>query len=290
MASHNLAQINIENEFTIIGYSVAGEETVVAIPELDVCFDVGKAPEQVIPINNVLLTHGHIDHASGIAYYLSHRQFSGQEAGTVLLPSDLIAPMQKLLDAWGQLDGNSVPANLVGVREGDEYRIKPNIVARVFATAHNRGSVGYCILERRKKLKDEYIGLHSRRLVELKKQGVEIERKIEIPLVSYLGDTSAADYSKIELVRDSKILITECTFFIQEHKDRAKAGKHTHVDDLANMLRKMNNEYVVLTHFTQRTHIREAMNILKSRLPEDIYRKIIILMSPCEASGSGVRQ
>jgi hypothetical protein len=28
----------------VIGYSVAGEETVVQVPELDVCFDIGRAP------------------------------------------------------------------------------------------------------------------------------------------------------------------------------------------------------------------------------------------------------
>ena len=82
MASHNLAQITI-GDLDIIGYSVAGEETVVGMPQLDVCFDVGRAPDQIISINHVLLTHGHMDHAAGIAYYLSHRKFSGQKPGTI---------------------------------------------------------------------------------------------------------------------------------------------------------------------------------------------------------------
>ncbi|GAI16171.1 unnamed protein product, partial [marine sediment metagenome] len=64
MPSHNLAYIKID-ELEIIGYSVAAEETVVAMPQLDVCFDIGKAPNQIIPINNILLTHGHMDHAAG---------------------------------------------------------------------------------------------------------------------------------------------------------------------------------------------------------------------------------
>ena len=52
MPSHNLASIKID-DLEIIGYSVAGEETVVAIPQLDVCFDIGKAPDQIIPINHI---------------------------------------------------------------------------------------------------------------------------------------------------------------------------------------------------------------------------------------------
>ena len=85
MPSHNLAHIKIE-KLEIIGYSVAAEETVVAIPQLDVCFDIGKAPEQIISINNVLLTHGHMDHAAGIAYYLSNRNFIGQSPGRIYAP------------------------------------------------------------------------------------------------------------------------------------------------------------------------------------------------------------
>jgi len=125
MPAHNLASIQID-DLTIIGYSVAGEETVVAMPQLDVCFDIGKAPDQVISINNVLLTHGHMDHAAGIAYYLSHRNFCGQNAGTILAPENLLGPMRQIISAWSKMDGNKVPANLVGVKPGDEYQIKPN--------------------------------------------------------------------------------------------------------------------------------------------------------------------
>ena len=40
MASHNLSHVKID-DLDVIGYSVAGEETVVAVPQLDVCFDIG---------------------------------------------------------------------------------------------------------------------------------------------------------------------------------------------------------------------------------------------------------
>ena len=58
-----------------VGVSVAGVETVVAIPELNVCFDAGRAPTEMITIDNLCLTHGHMDHAAGLAYYLSQRGF-----------------------------------------------------------------------------------------------------------------------------------------------------------------------------------------------------------------------
>jgi len=278
MASHNLAHIKID-EMDIIGYSVAGEETVVAVPQLDVCFDVGKAPDQIIPINNVLLTHGHMDHAAGLAYYLSQRNFCGISAGTILAPDNLLPPMRQIIDAWSKLDGNKIPAKLVGVKPGDEYKIKPNLVARVFPTKHSKGSVGFTVIEKRKKLKSEYKGLKGPQIVELKKQGIEIDYPLEFPIVTYLGDTQYVDFSQLEYIAESRILIAECTFYEDEHTTRAKAGKHMHVDELTTLLKNLNNEHIIITHTTQRTPMHEIRKILKNALPKKIYDKITILMA-----------
>ena len=278
MPSHNLAHIKID-DLEIIGYSVAGEETVVAVPQLDVCFDVGKAPDQIIPINNILLTHGHMDHAAGIAYYLSQRNFCGISPGTILAPKNLLPPMKDIIDAWSRLDGNQIPANLVGVKPGDEYRIKPNLFARVFPTKHSRGSVGYTVIEKRKKLKPEYKGLTGPQIVELKKQGIEIDYPLELPIVSYLGDTQYVDFSQLKYIAESKILIAECTFYEGEHSGRAEAGRHMHIDEFAALLDKMNNEHIIITHITQRTPMREIRKILKDALPKKIYDKITLLMA-----------
>ncbi len=277
MASHNLAQIKID-DLEIIGYSVAGEETVVAMPQLDVCFDVGKAPDQIISINHILLTHGHMDHAAGIAYYLSQRNFCGQSAGTILAPKNLLGSIRDVIDAWTRLDGNQIPANLVGVKAGDEYQIKPNLFARVFPTKHTKGSVGYTVVERRKKLKPEYTKLGGPQIVELKKQGVEIDYPLEIPIVTYLGDTQYVDFSQLEYIVNSKILIAECTFYEGEHTTRAEAGKHMHIDEFAGLLDKLNNEHTIITHTTQRTPMREIRKILKESLPKDMYDKVVLFM------------
>ena len=261
-----------------MGYSVAGEETVVGMPQLDVCFDIGKAPDQVISINNVLLTHGHIDHAAGIAYYLSHRNFNGQSPGTVLVPAHLIPPIKQLLNAWGKIDGNAVPGNLVPVQPGDEYQVKPNLFVKVFPTKHQRGSVGYAVIERRKKLRIEYAGLTGPQIVELKRQGVEIEYQLDIPIVSYLGDTQYVDFSQLDYVARSKILISECTFYETEHVERAEAGKHMHINEFADLTARMENEHIVIVHTTHRTPLRDVRTILKNSLPPEVYDKTTLLM------------
>ncbi len=277
MASHNLAYIKIE-DLEIIGYSVAGEETVVAMPQLDVCFDIGRAPKQIIPINNILLTHGHMDHAAGIAYYLSHRNFCGQSVGTILAPENLLGPMREIIDAWSRLDGNKVPANLVGVKAGDEYQIKPNLFTRVFPTKHSKGSVGYSVIEKRKKIKPEYAELTGPQIVELKKRRIKIDYPLEIPIVTYLGDTQYVDFSQLKYIVESKILIAECTFYEGEHTERAEAGRHMHINEFAALMEKLQNERIVITHTTQRTPIRDIRRILKEVLSPEKYDRIILLM------------
>jgi len=277
MPSHKLAHVQID-DLEIIGYSVAAEETVIGVPQLDVCFDVGKAPDQIIPINHVLLTHGHMDHAAGIAYYLSHRNFCGQSPGTILASEALLGPIRQIIEAWGRLDGQRIPANLVAVKAGDEYKIKPNLVARVFPTKHSRGSVGFSVIEKRKKIKPEYAMLTGPQIVELKRQGIEIDNPLEIPIVSYLGDTQYADFSQLEYVRRSKILIAECTFYEEEHSARAEAGRHMHVAEFASLMEKLENEHIIVTHATQRTPMREIRRMLKDRLSAAIYKKVILFM------------
>ncbi len=277
MPSHYLAQLEID-DLEIIGYSIGGEETVVAMPQLDVCFDIGKAPDQIIGINHVLLTHGHMDHAAGLAYYLSHRNFCGISPGVVLAPKNLLPPIRDILKAWGKLDGNQVPAKLVGIEPGDEYPVKPNLIARAFPTKHSRGSVGFTVIERRKKLKEEYLGLTGPQIVELKKQGIEIDYRLDVPIVTYLGDTQYVDFSQLDYVRTSRILIAECTFYEDEHTERAKAGRHMHINEFVRLIDSLDNEHIIVTHTTSRTPLAQVRKVLRDNLPKDKYDRMTLLM------------
>ena len=186
--------------------------------------------------------------------------------------------MREIIDAWSRLDGNKIPANLVGVKAGDEYQIKPNLFTRVFPTKHSRGSVGYSVIEKRKKIKPEYAELTGPQIVELKKQGIQIDYPLEIPIVTYLGDTQYVDFSQLKYIAESKILIAECTFYETEHSERAEAGRHMHINEFATLIEKLQNEHIIVTHTTQRTPMREIRKILKEALSAEKYNKVILLM------------
>ena len=115
--------------------------------------------------------------------------------------------------------------------------------------------------------------------MELKKSGVEITNRLEVPLVAYLGDTGKANYSHLPHVANAQALLIECTFFDDEHLHRARVGKHVHVADLPEMLEGMNNQKIILVHLTRRTNLAAAKRILRKKLPKEILERVTFLMS-----------
>ena len=95
---YRLSQI-VVGDFSLAGYSVAGEETVIVAPELDVCFDIGKCPREALTVNHVLLSHGHMDHVAGLPYYFAQRDFQGVPNGVALVPAGLAGPLEDLMSA-----------------------------------------------------------------------------------------------------------------------------------------------------------------------------------------------
>ncbi len=151
-------------------------------------------------------------------------------------------------------------------------------MARAFPTKHTAGSVGFTVLEKRKKLKAEYAGLTGPQIVELKKQGITIDNPVEIPLVSYFGDTQYVDFAQLDYIARSKILIAECTFYEGEHVGRASAGRHMHIREFADLMGRLDNEHIIISHLTQRTPMGEIRKMLKKHLPREIHDKVILLM------------
>lgn len=275
---YQLSQIPV-GEFTLAGYSVAGEESVIIAPELDCVFDIGKCPREALTVNHVLLSHGHADHVAGIPYYFAQRDFQGIANGMALVPADLVDPLEDLMRAWGRVEGHVPPHRFVGVADGDCYEIRRGLIVRVFATRHVNGSIGFAVVDVRKKLKSEFLGLSGPQIVELKNKGVEITDRIEVPLVAYAGDTGKANYSHLPHVANARALLIECTFFDADHVTRARAGKHIHVIDLPEVLEGMNNEHIIIVHVTRRTNMAAAKRILRKELPKETLKRISFLMS-----------
>jgi len=279
----------------VLGSSLAGEETFVVVPEMNLVFDVGRAPREAVTVDNVLLSHGHMDHAAGVAYYFAQRMFIDNRPGNVYLPEQLVEPIRRLLRVWADIDGHEPPANVHGARPGEDIVLRRDLIVRPFKVnhpcrRHDRSvveSLGFAAIEVRRKLKEEYRDLTGPQIVELKKQGVEITNRIELPLVTYCGDTAPGGFLDLDCVRQAKVLLLECTFVEPDHRDRARAGYHMHITDLREVMRHLKNERVVLTHLSRRTALAEAKSVLRQELGADADERVTFLM---DARRRGRRQ
>ncbi len=264
--------------YRVQGISVAGEASVVMIPELDICFDIGICPRAALPSKFVAVTHGHMDHIGGLAYYCSQRRFQGMGTAKIVCDTRIASSIQRMLAGFVELEQQRTPYELMPLEPDQQLEIKPNIVLRAFAVEHTSPSLGYAIVERRTKLRPEYAEVPQEKLRELKERNVEITRTLEIPLVAYIGDTSPGAHLIRNDVRKAQIIISECTFFEPEHAERAKVGMHLHVNDIAEWLRVAECKHMVLTHISRRTHLGYARDRVLELVGEEVARKVLFLM------------
>jgi ribonuclease Z len=283
--SHSVAEV-IHDNLRILGASTGGEESWAVIPEMNIGFDIGRAPREVVATDNMFLTHGHMDHSAGIAYYFSQRMFIDAKPGTLYAPAPLLGPIQRLLRIWAEIDGQEPPANLHAAIPGKDILVRRDLLVRPFEVNHSARrydkshvhSLGFSAIEVRQKLKDEFQGLDGPQLVALKQKGTEITRRVEIPLVTYCGDTAVGDFLELDYVRNSRVLMLECTFVEPDHIDRARAGNHMHVTDLPDVVRRLNNEKIVLTHLSRRTALADAKAAVRNLLGPTESERIVFLM------------
>jgi len=250
--------------YRIQGVSVAGEQTVIQVPEIDLVFDMGQCTRASLSAGTLALTHAHMDHVGGIPYWLSQRHFQKLGQGNVVCHPDLVEPLDRMIKGWIDLEQQRTPYRITPLAPGEDLPLKSNLVLRSFETDHPVPSLAYAVVEKRSKLKPEYSDLPQDEIKRLKVEGRDITKVIEIPTMAITGDTEPCETLLRDEFREAKIILTECTFFSPEHRERARIGKHIHVDDLAELLGHWNAEHVVITHVSRRTSLGFARDQIRA--------------------------
>src|SRR4051812_43258111 len=91
-------------DMKFVGYSMAGISTSIAMPEADVLFDVAQGLPYQTPFNTILLTHAHMDHASGLPYLISQKSMQSRPKPLVIMPKEAVEPLERIMKIWHEID------------------------------------------------------------------------------------------------------------------------------------------------------------------------------------------
>ncbi|HYB53318.1 MAG TPA: MBL fold metallo-hydrolase, partial [Thermoanaerobaculia bacterium] len=127
----------------IEGVSIAGHETFFKVPALRVLLDFGRAPEDAVSYATVCLTHGHLDHAAGLAHHASRRRLAGLPPARVFAPEEAIPDLESWLAASERLENVDYGVRLVASRPGDRVTLRRNLEMRVLPGRHRVPTRGY---------------------------------------------------------------------------------------------------------------------------------------------------
>lgn len=264
---------------TIEGYSRAAVQTYWRIPELRLCFDLGGSPWSFMGTESLFITHPHLDHMAALPVIVARRRMMKMTPPTVYVPEEIAEATQRMLLAWQKLDRGRMLCEIVGVKPGTDIELSREHVVTVFPTKHTVPSVGYCVWDRRKKLKPEYAGMSGDQIRDIRLSGVEVTHEVRFPIVCYCGDTAPAGLDADPCIYDARILITEMTFVRPDHrKEKIHKFGHTHLDDLVERADRFKNELIILGHYTTRSLEKEAQAAVDARMPAHLRERIKLWM------------
>lgn len=263
----------------IEGISVGGVETCFALPDFGVCLDIGRCPPWAIRHEPLLLTHGHIDHSAGLPYYVSMRAMRHLPPPTIVCPAPSRAALIKGLEAWAELQNDSLQCRVVGVEGGAEVDLGPRGFARAFQVPHRTDALGYTIFRRTRRLKPALAGLAEEEIAARAKGGEEVHEWSERAELCFPGDTTIRVIDLEPSVTQARVLLLECTFVGSDvSPEEAEAGGHVHLEHLVEAQDRFENEAIVLTHFSRRYSRRAVEEAVHHRLSASLRSRIELLL------------
>jgi ribonuclease Z len=246
---------------TISGYSTALFSTWYFVEEWGILFDAGDGMISALlqksrKVDHVFISHADRDHLTGLAQF---NQLNARPGFPVMYyPKD--AGSFPVLEAFAKKFDPQVERTVWSrVTDGDEIAIAKDLLVLPIRNGHVPvapeviKSLGYLVVQTRKKLKQEFTHLSGE---ELRQLGDRIGREnlsleIRDKLLAYSGDTPVEDGAKWN---DTGILIHEATFLGrgEDVKVRSYGNKHSTLDEVMEMVSGLRIGQLILGHFSSR--------------------------------------
>lgn len=255
-------------DLRIEGWSRAGDETWFRVHPPGLALDVGRGASQLAGAQDVFISHGHLDHCLGLPYVLSQRSLHRLVHTRVFCPAETAEPLIQLISAAERLERAQYRYDVVPLSPGDRVDVGRSLAMEAFAVDHVVPTLGFHLIRGKRRLAAEFAGLDAAEIVALRQKGVETAEVVEETWLSYCGDTGPGVFDLEPRLFDSKVLMLECTFLGEEHRDKGERFKHLHLGDIEARAGEFRNLDLVLHHLSRRYRVAELRAEVDRRMPE----------------------
>lgn len=267
----------------LVAFSISGLATYVLAPAFDACFDLGHCPVEATRLRNVFLSHVHQDHAGGVPRHLSMRAMFGARPSRIYCPAESADALVDVLRAWERLEekpASNVQDHVRGVHAGESIELGHRFTVKVFDVVHRIASRGFTVLENRRILRPEYVGLPGAEVHAARLRGEVVADVVPRPALTYVGDSTIETLRRNPHVGASDVLFLEVTHLPGTARSASAQWGHTHLDELIEFARErpeaLASPHIVLKHFSMKYELRDIRKAVEA-MPSELRRRVTVL-------------